>query len=566
MSCRGYQVSIPILSCQLTVGFLPQFPLPRLLMMASSGKAACCWTCKIRHVKCDGTPMACLQCTSRQVRCHGYGPKPSWMNGGEHEEQERQRIKRAIKKNFKQKKILQHRQARGQDRDRSPSPPRSVLEEAQFGNSPQIDIGAGTTPSPILTGQSLQSRVLSGRSFPEPLQYDEASLLMHYLDHVFPYQYPFFVKGKWSRGWLLWLLSKNGPLYRASMGLAALHQRSLLGGTESHHLELEFHTKALRQLQDFLASFNINEPQAENDNLVEIITCGIALISFEVLRGSTSNWQPHLCAMASIASAIHEQLQLSQSSEQLSSPLFESQATAAIAFHIPVLLWMDMLACVATEDKPKLPYEEWLGPSCNFELVHIMGCHNSVMRAIGDLGALSEWKTHAIATGNLNLEEFRDRRQRIEDELEDGIEATPTHPLQIRHRTDEGCVTRIFATAALVQLIVVSAEVLPNSSSTRTRRAVSRVALEIEVTRGTVSPRQLSWPICVAGCVADPDQRPLFESLLESVLAEGTSIIGNCGTVLDVLRTCWRYQIEQPDVQWDCGRTMKKMGICALLI
>lgn len=141
-----------------------------------------------------------------------------------------------------------------------------------------------TASSPILARKSLQGCILSGPSFLEPLQYDEASLLMHYLDHVFPYQYPFFVKAKWSRGWLLWLLSKNGPLYRASMGLAALHQRSLLGDTESHHLELEFHSKALRQLQDFIISFNINELLPENENLVEILTCGVALISFEVSK------------------------------------------------------------------------------------------------------------------------------------------------------------------------------------------------------------------------------------------------------------------------------------------
>ncbi|RYC83358.1 hypothetical protein BFJ63_vAg13761 [Fusarium oxysporum f. sp. narcissi] len=72
------------------------------------------------------------------------------------------------------------------------------------------------------------------------------------------------------------------------MGLAALHQRSLLGETNNHHLELEFHTKAVRQLQDFLSSININELRPENETLVEIITCGIALISFECNRLATA--------------------------------------------------------------------------------------------------------------------------------------------------------------------------------------------------------------------------------------------------------------------------------------
>lgn len=145
-----------------------------------------------------------------------------------------------------------------------------------------VNVDSGITSSPTLSPPSFQSRVLSGHSFAEPLQYDEASLLMHYLDHVFPYQYPCFDKGRWSRGWLLWLLSKNGPLYRASLGLAALHQRSLLGETSNHHLELEFHTKAVRQLHDFITSIDITELQPENETLVEIVTCGVTLISFEV--------------------------------------------------------------------------------------------------------------------------------------------------------------------------------------------------------------------------------------------------------------------------------------------
>ncbi|EHK21699.1 uncharacterized protein TRIVIDRAFT_209372 [Trichoderma virens Gv29-8] len=505
--------------------------------MRSPKKADCCWTCKIRHVKCDATPAACAQCTSRQINCHGYGPKPLWMDGGEEEERERQLIKRAVKKNFKQKKKLQHRlvkkQNHPQPRSRSLIPLRRLLDV-------QIATPQDNAALPMLTPQSVQSRAPSDRSFPKPLQYDEANLLMHYLDYVFPYQYPFSEKGKWSRGWLLWLLSKNGPLYRASMGLAALHQRSLQGGIESHHLELEFHTKALRQLQDFIVSFNINELRLENENLVEVITCGVALISFE-----------------------H---QLPQSPDQLSLPLCENNTAAALAFHIPVLLWMDILACVATQQKPKLPYEEWLGPSCNFELSRIMGCHNSVMKAIGNLGALHECKVEAFDVNHLENEQFWRRIQRIEDELEDCMEEIPITSSELLSRSNEGCVTRIFAAAALVQLQVLNAQISPSPSPTKIRRAVSRTISEIQVTRGTISPRQMSWPICVVGCVADADQRFFFENLLENVLSEGSSIFGNCGTVLDIMRNCWKFQVEQPDFQWDCSCAMKKMGISALLI
>ncbi|XEU97403.1 hypothetical protein FSHL1_002689 [Fusarium sambucinum] len=545
--------------------------------MSGLGKAACCWTCKIRHVKCDATPPACLQCTSRQVHCHGYGPMPSWMDGGENEKEQKQRIKLAVKKNFKEKKSLQAHQRRGHTRAirRGQNLSRAAREIIEVNKASQINVHSESTTSSALTPRSLQSQVLSGQSFPKPLEYDEAELLMHYLDHVFPYQYPFFDKGKWSRGWLLWLLSKNGPLCRASLGLAALHQRSLLGETNNHHIELEFHTKAVRQLHDFLLSIDINELRPDNEILVEIITCGVTLISFEVLRGSATDWQPHLCAMASIAVKIHDQLQ---------SPIFESRATAAMAFHIPVLLWMDLLACVATRKKAILPYNEWLGPSCNFQLAHIMGCHNSVMKSIGDLAALSHCKLNSLLTDSFDAEEFEKTRQNIEDELENAIESTPMALIEFRGLSPcflatlasnqakslqpsvQDCVTRIFAAAALVQLDAVSAEVSKDITSTRMRRAVSRVILEIKMANEMVSPRQLSWPICVAGCMADQDQQPFFEELVDGVLSKGTGMIGNCGIVRDILRTSWKNKVEKPNEQWDCSNTMRQMDICALLI
>ncbi|KAF5229904.1 hypothetical protein FAUST_10068 [Fusarium austroamericanum] len=445
---------------------------------------------------------------------------PSWMDGGENEKHEKQRIKLAIKKSVRERKSLQARQRRGHNRviRRERKVSKTAEEGTQLNIVSQKNSGSAATSSSALTPQSLQSQVLSGQSLAKPLGYDEADLLMHYLDHVFPYQYPFFDKGKWSRGWLLWLLSKNGPLCRAALGLAALHKRSLLGETNNHHIELEFHTKAVRQLQDFLSSVDINELRPDNEILVEIIACGISLVSFEVLRGSAADWQPHLSAMASIAVKIHNQPRFHQSSDQL---LVGSRATAAMAFQIPVLLWIDLLACVATREAPKLPYTEWLGPSCNFELAHIMGCHNSVMKSIGDLAVLSRWKANSTLTDSLDIKEFDKARQNIEDDLENVMDSTPMAFIEVRglsptfvpsqssnqakseQPSGRDCVTRIFAAGALSQLEAMSVEALKEKTSTRIRRA-------------------LSWPICVAGCLADLDQQPFFETLLDSVVAKET--------------------------------------------
>jgi hypothetical protein len=288
--------------------------------------------------------------------------------------------------------------------------------------------------------------------------------------------------------------------------------------------------------------------------------------------------------MSSIAAMMHNQPPLRQSVDQLPTSLFEGKATAAMAFHLPVLLWMDLLACVATREAPRLPYDEWLGPNCTFQLAHIMGCNNSVMKSIGDLAALGQWNSDCIEKGSLDLEVFRTKRQRIEDGLESVMDTTPIAStesqalsseilqnqaysrLKSEQRPEQDSVTRIFAAAALAQLSALTTGVTTDISSTTVRRSVSRVILEIKMAAQMVSPRQLSWPICVTGCLADRDQQPFFEVLLSSVLTEETGMIGNCGAVRDILRACWRNKAEQPDQQWDCSSTMKNLGVYALLI
>lgn len=138
------------------------------------------------------------------------------------------------------------------------------------------------TSTPLPTSFAPEDDSMPCFPFIEPMSDEESRLLMHYLDHVFPLQYPYYSRTIWARGWLLWLLSKNGPIYRASMGLAAVHQQSLIGEENSRDLGLKHYTRALQELQNFISHFETSEGQDEKETLIEIISCGVALISFEV--------------------------------------------------------------------------------------------------------------------------------------------------------------------------------------------------------------------------------------------------------------------------------------------
>lgn len=192
------------------------------------------------------------------------------MDGAELELAERERTKEAVKKNFKHQIGRRNRAAR---RGRTSSDE----GENNGGTCSGLGYGEGAASSNDGGGSA-------PAGFPHPLPYEDSSLLMHYLDHVFPLQYPCYKpKGPYGRGWLMWLLSKVGPLYRASLSLASLHLRVI--GHESprgHDVELEYLTRGLRELQDFIGRSAADGMAAQDEVLVEVMACGASLISFEV--------------------------------------------------------------------------------------------------------------------------------------------------------------------------------------------------------------------------------------------------------------------------------------------
>ena len=65
-----------------------------------------------------------------------------------------------------------------------------------------------------------------------PVQFeeDQASLLMHFFDHVVPRLFRFYNPSvmEGGRGWLLSILIRTKPLYKMALSLSAYHQQSIL--------------------------------------------------------------------------------------------------------------------------------------------------------------------------------------------------------------------------------------------------------------------------------------------------------------------------------------------------
>lgn len=270
-----------------------------------------CWTCRVRHVKCDLRRPWCKECGDRHVQCHGYGAKPAWMDGAAEEAKERFRIKQAVKENFCRARRLQNRALRSKG---SPIPEVEVSAPASVSESP-VDSGKSTTAVPAPTdpnpskwialpcphdtsdddnhgaiqSQETPDSTTSQKTSPS-IDPQEASLLMHYFDEVFPWQFPYHCSRSYlgNRGWLLSLFTQRGPLYHAALSLSSLHQSALRDNeNECHENEraYNYHARALRELCDFLTFERQDMIFNDTGQLTEFLACSLMLISFEVRVG-----------------------------------------------------------------------------------------------------------------------------------------------------------------------------------------------------------------------------------------------------------------------------------------
>ncbi|KAK7455691.1 hypothetical protein CaCOL14_012767 [Colletotrichum acutatum] len=492
-----------------------------------------CWTCRIRHRKCDEAIPTCKECTDRHIVCHGYGAEPDWVKDPNKLQAELQRIKHAVKQNFRRTRKLQASSTRSSTR-------------------------AVTEPS----AENLEESAIFS---PGGSEYREAELLTYYLDYIFPLQYAYYVDkpALGGRGWLFWLLSKQGPLRQAAFTLSALHQHAMSHSkTEEMESELiRYHTNAMQEPRQVLVRCETDGFASHPEYRVEFLTCGTFLISFEVFQGGTTNWQSHLNALVLVAGQIDLESVggRSEPSTRIETG-FQRIMSAAIRFHVSQLLWFELLSCVSTGEPPRLPYQRWLSHE-EIDVSCVMGCQNWAMLALGDVASI-EAQVAEINPRALSRK-IADITKRLEDGVGYlGVEEKPASALISQS------ITRIYATAVLVQLHTISAntEDPPENALGIIYNAVADVMAAFQSVPDGLSLKPVTWAMCVAGAMAGPDQQPFFENLIEGILESSGSGFTNVDTVLRVLKECWKEQNYYGTDDSVPRNAMSRLGICALLI
>jgi C6 transcription factor Pro1 len=391
----------------------PAEPVTKLGSLSSEPKRGTgCWTCKVRHKKCDASIPACRNCRSLEITCYCSSDRPTWMDNGTLQHEMAQRIKSDVKRNAKRRRGRRHLQSFEQqvnddsdvvDRP-SPAPhpyPCSHLDSRASSPAPaNIKTPTLRTESPAV-GSSLLGRstdqidgptrssksVLrrqpqeawndldpAGDYISSPPNQQELCWIMMYLDYVFPTVFPFYkphpLEG--SRNWLLVRFLNDKCLSQIVINVATYFctvvpidsNEDYLSCTKKAWEELQTRTDLALQIVQRHVLDVVGRGWATNlaDSTYLFLSI-VQLLNFETVFSRTGDWNIHLDAALGLFEQIMHRHGAGKSSDissildQLGSqskfPLW-SPDQAGFRFCVALLLFHDIIASTSLEQPPRL--------------------------------------------------------------------------------------------------------------------------------------------------------------------------------------------------------------------
>ena len=267
----------------------------------------------------------------------------------------------------------------------------------------------------------------------------------------------------------------------------------------------------------------------------------------------------------------------------------------AFLFFTGVLSWYDIISSATTGLPPWVPrfcLDEEVG-FINFKTA--LGCDNAPVIAIRDIALLNDRKSKAEKAGGLGVRELVDRAAVIETLLEEVLRQysgddkpctefgslgpnerlipesldrnrqckDPAVSDPMSRKTSTSAITRIFASAALVYLNVVMYG--PLAEHPKIMESVSRTIIALRALHDRKALGILSWPLCLAGCMAPDWQVNFFRQL--SPESENVSDVtsGNLKKSFLIIEECWRLRREGK-MGSDWLQAMESLNMKILLI
>ncbi|KAI6081638.1 fungal-specific transcription factor domain-containing protein [Hypoxylon rubiginosum] len=556
-----------------------------------------CWTCRLRRKKCDERHPVCDTCAALHITCHYGQDKPEWMDGGVRQEEMAERLKREVKETAHRRRGERAVHDRvSAHRSDDIATPNSGLEPP-----PRPQRGADCT----LTSKDIRETIPFGRS--------DTVLLMFYLEHVFPFLFPFYrpptLQG--GRAWVLEMMIGSPVVRQATLCQSSyffsLTQRlsncDVLWETVLMQTRNAF--GVLRQALQVIDSSGITE---HLHGAVRIMASIMQVQRFDITISSFTNCQAHLNA----ALALFRQLFEIPGVIELEEPLLRfntildhlgptawvlptqciqvpSAEQAAFRFSSTLLILDDIIASTVLQEQPRL-YEyhrsllgniEDVEPPINLEAA--TGCQNWALLQVGEISALDAWKQQCKRDESLDVMELVRRAAAIKNLLEAQLVRLETEPAAIHEGVTDPMdafmagftqqsktlaslspiVTRVWAHAALAYLFIVVSGWQPASADLRYH--VSQI---IELLTHQISPpgllRTMVWPFCVAGCLAEPAQEAHLREMVEAL--QPPSIFGTVRKALEIMEHVWRNRDVGDVAGRDLATCFRSQGDLVLLV
>ncbi len=597
----------------------------------SSKSSNGCWTCRLRRKKCNEEHPVCEACAALYITCYYSRDRPEWMDGGLKQEEMAERVKREVKEkaysrrggeraiNISGDRLSFTEAATGEPKilpqkppmDLAPpifDPPRAIsdahndqIKPCPEASTPSLQRETDCT----LTSKKLQKGIAFGRS--------DTILLMFYLEHLFPFLFPFYHPSllQGGRAWILEMMISS-PVVQQITLCQSSYFFSLAQGAANQDMVWE---KVLTQTRDAFEVLRRSLQVIYNSNIkehlhgaVRIMASIIQMQRFEIAVLSFNNCQAHLNAALTLfqqlldSTGVTEQVGPSSSFNTVRSCLgllssvsptqyaqIPSAEQAAFRFSSTLLILDDIIASTMLQEQPTL-YEyhrNLLGaidgtePPINLEVA--VGCQNWALLEIGEIAVLDAWKQRCKRAGNLNVIELVHRATAIKNSLEAHLTRLETDPVVAPKKgsslldiftadygqqskspvSQTSLVTRVWAHAALVYLFVVVSGWQPASVDVR-----YHVGQIIELLTHQISPsallRTMVWPFCVAGCLAETAQEAHLRGMVEEL--QPPNVFGTMHKALEIMENVWRNRNAGDATNRDLATCFRSQGDLVLLV
>ncbi|KAF7539511.1 hypothetical protein G7054_g2067 [Neopestalotiopsis clavispora] len=556
-----------------------------------------CWTCRLRRKKCDEAKPVCNRCVKLGLECDGYTERPFWMDGGFREKLRAEETKREIRENkglpnVKSGSTTSKRSAEAVIRPTESqnfgllpgdtqyqSPLDAAPEKLRFSDTARaieswqaedhsalanavdqvldgdgsLDVGFSEDFTPAsdqdildfrwpLPGsiEQLASEDLDIYSFlPLPLSapgtdssshtsctnstrgrssvssnslvqptLEEARLLINYLDNMARLQPPF----SWGQGheqgvtadhraWQFVFVTRTRASYWATLSLSLYAMADSTDWSDCHNL-------ALLELRTSLPGSASNGGRS-HANMLDCCFATMQLVFLEMLRGEVTACRAHMTTAISLIANL-------SGDHTMTTNEVNAADIAALRF------MTSSLRCTEMPDNDTT----W---------------QDSLASSIAHIASLDAWKQQAADQGTLGPVELVKRATAIEAKLG-----------QVSGRFGHQVDTHV--SAALVYLHVVVSGANPRVpdlyNHVHTTIKLLRDRCETDSSSSKMDLEAFTWPLYLAGCLAEGTDRGFILSLLDR---SGTheKHTGSLARVIGVLKECWRLadagEVEDPD-------------------